>query len=172
MIIGIYLAPKLYRLLRLSKTKNFVCEVAKVTLNALCRSQIIKTSRGDIELKVKEVQKGKISCYITGGTEKESLIFADSLEEVFEKTENQRYIIAKLNDKLEEVNLYYNVPNILATNKDFAVIFSQYWNVRIGKYELIYTRTAKGRKMLLKARMKNMTLKDKVQKKQVYSAFK
>lgn len=88
---------------------------------------------------------------------------------MFTKTENQRYIIAKLTNNLKEINQYYNVPEVLSIKKEYAEIFSKYWGQKIGEHDLIYTKTADGRRKLLKARMKNISYKDKILKKQELS---
>lgn len=102
----------------------------------------------------------------------ENNLFIDSLKEILEKTVNQRYIIVRLNKKLQEANDYYNVPTVLSQNKEMAEVFYTYFKNRIGKCDLIYTKNAEGRRLLLKARASSLSLKDKITRKQVYSNWK
>ena len=93
----------------------------------------------------------------------ESNIFITCLTEIFSKVEGQRYIIST---KRNNLSRYYNIPRIFSNNKENAQSFADSWTQKIGKVELIYTKSAEGRKELLKARMQDMNLKDKISRKQ------
>ena len=162
-ILGIYVIVKSIKIFKNSKSENMLKNVGVVTLNSLIRCGFIKTSRSKIKLNINK-NGNNISCNLTGVDTKEANIFTTCIEEIFSKTENQRYIIARLDKNLKEINDYYNVPSILSTNKELAEVFSKYFKQKIGEHDLVYTRTADGRKMLLKARMKNMNLKNIVSK--------
>lgn len=171
-VLAIFILSKFYKMYKFSKPEKAIKEMGRVVLYSLCRYKFIKTPISSINLKISSKKDTYMSCYITGCTLKESNLFADCLEEVFDKTINQRYIISKLSNNLKNINEYYNVPTILGTNKEYAETFSNYWNQKISPNTLIYTRTAEGRKILLKARMKNLSLKDKIFKNQEFSSFK
>jgi hypothetical protein len=49
---------------------------------------------------------------------------------------------------------YYAVPDVFGNKKEQAVIFEECLKKTGGKYRLVYTRNADGRKLLLKARTK------------------
>ena len=170
-VIGIILLVKIINMFRNSQSKNMIKLMGQVVLNSLIRCKFIKTSRDKIKLQVKEKEKS-VMCYITGATAKEANLFSSSLAEVFSKTTNERYIIARLNKNLKQINEYYNVPNVLSQNKEMAEVFSKYFKQKIGDHDLIYTKTADGRKMLLKARMKNITLKNVFSKDDEMSIFR
>lgn len=171
-IIGIFLSFKLLKVYNSSKSINVLRNIGYITLNSLCRCNFIKTERQRIKLQINKGKKGKVSCYLTGVTLQESNLFADSIEEIFSKTINQRYIISRLTNNLKEIKDYYNVPTVLSSKKEYAEVFSKYWKQKIGEHDLIYTRTAEGRRMLLKARMKNISLNDRISKKQELSNFR
>ena len=97
--------------------------VGGVVLNSLYRCKYISTPRTKIKIVVRKDNKKNVTCAITGCTLKESNLFADCLEEVFTKTENQRYIIAKLTNNLKEINQYYNVPEVLSIKKNMQKFF-------------------------------------------------
>lgn len=162
-ILGIYVIVKTIKIFKNSKTENMLKSIGLITLNSLIRCGFIKTPRSKIKLNINK-SVTNICCNLSGVDTKEANIFTTCIEEIFSKTENQRYIIARLNKNLKEINDYYNVPSILSTNKELAEIFSKYFKQKIGEHDLIYTRTMDGRKMLLKARMKNMTLKNIISK--------
>lgn len=173
LILGIYLLTKIVKIKRLSSSEGNLNELAKVVLDSLYKCKFIKTGRSRIKIVVKkENNKGKISCYLTGTTMQENNLFLDSLKETLAKTVNQRYIIVRLNKKLDDSGDYYNVPTVLSQNKEMAEVFYTFFKARIGKCDLIYTKNAEGRRILLKARTSCLSLKDRITKKQVYSNWK
>ena len=138
------------------KPKNMLKRVGGIVLNSLCDCGYVKTPKRRIKLISNETDYGLTTCHITGATLKESNIFATALSEVFDPISNPRYILARLTKHGKDIKDYYAVPNLLATNKESAQVFSNYWRKKIGNHTLIYTRTAEGRKKLLKIRMKNI----------------
>lgn len=173
LILGIYLLTKIVKIKRLSSSEGNLRELAKVVLDSLYRCKFIKTGKSRIKIVVKkENKKGKIICYLTGTTMQENNLFLDSLKEVLEKTVNQRYIIVRLNRKLEDSGDYYNVPTVLSQNKEMAEVFYTFFKAKIGKCDLVYTKNAEGRRMLLKVRASSLSLKDRITRKQVYSNWK
>lgn len=171
-ILGSILIVKFIDIYKKSKSDNMLKLVGEVVLNSLYRHNFITTPRAKVRLKVEKTDPTHVSSYITGATLKESNLFVDSVEEVFSKTINQRYIIARLNKNLKQINDYYNVPTVLSTKKEMAETFSKYWKQKIGEHDLVYTRTADGRRMLLKARMKDISVKDRITKSQEMSKFR
>lgn len=157
--IGGYLVVRCIDMLIKGKPEKYIKLISEVTLNSLCRCRFIKTPKSKISIKLIKKEK-YIMCYITGATTSEENIFISALNEVFSKTENQRYIIARLNKNLKQINDYYNVPNVLSTKKEFAQVFSKYFRQKIGEHDLVYTNTADGRRMLIKARMRNLNKND------------
>lgn len=167
-ILGIYLAVKLTKIKRLSNSEKNLGELGKVVLNSLYRCKYITTGISRIKVISRRSDIDKIEVYITGANEKESNIFNTAIKETLSKTINQRYIITRLNKKLEEIGDYYNVPTLLGIKKEYAQIFKTYFESKIGKCDLMYTRSAEGRKVLLKARMKSMDLKDRIMNKEEF----
>ena len=141
-----------------SPSKRMLKNVAATTLDSLCACNIIKTPRRKVFLTMRVTEDNQISCSIDGATLKEGTIFSTSVKEVFDTTDDQRYIIARTTKRGREIKDYYNVPSALAGNKEMAEVFSKFWHKRIGNHKLIYTRTTEGRKKLLKIRMKNISV--------------
>lgn len=169
----IYVIVKNSKIKRLSNSNENIKEMGKIVLNSLYRCGFIKTGISRINVVVKSGRKiGSLCCYITGATEVENNIFVTALKEVYAKTINQRYIITRLNKKLEDINDYYNVPTVLGQNKEMAQVFKTYFEKRIGKCDLVYTKSAEGRRYLLKARMKSLGFKDKIKTKEDWLYWK
>lgn len=49
---------------------------------------------------------------------------------------------------------YFVVPTSFSKRKEDAIIFASYMKDYIGSYEVVYTRNAQGRKILLQGRIK------------------
>lgn len=167
-VLAIYITIKFYKIYTMSKSESFIKAVGLITLNSLVAAHMFKTPKKNIKLNVTKNESGCISCYLKGALESEANLFTASMEEVFSKTMNQRYIITPYTHTLKPFTMYYNVPTVLSNNKENALIFSSYWKRKIGKHNLIYTRTEQGRKLLLRARMKDLSVKDKIMHKQEF----
>ena len=160
--IVIYIISKAIKIKKLSTPESTVKAISEVLLSQLIRTRNIKTQSSKIKTKTSN-ENGKISAWIEGASLQESNIFITCLTEIFSKVESQRYIIST---KRNNLSRYYNIPKIFSNNKENAQSFVDSWAQKIGKVELIYTKSAEGRKELLKARMQDMNLKDKISRKQ------
>lgn len=164
----IYIIGKAKKIKQLSNSESTVKVIAEVTLEQLIKTRNIKTNISKIKVKTTN-ENGKVSVWLEGSTIQESNLFVTCLSEIFSKTENQRYIIST---KQNNILRYYNIPKLFSVNKGSAESFVNTWIKKIGKVELIYTKSAEGRKQLLKARMHNLKLKDKMSKKQRMTYWK
>ncbi|MBR3133703.1 MAG: DEAD/DEAH box helicase family protein [Clostridia bacterium] len=156
------------RIKRLSLPENTVRAIGEVVLEALCRDKQIKTSMSKIKV-LSQKSDNRVTCWIEGVTLQESNLFISCLNEVFTKVESQRYI---LSNRKSNIIRYYNVPNIFSNNKENAQRFASIWMKKIGKVELVYTKSAEGRKELLKARMQYLSKGEKISRRQKLSDWK
>lgn len=164
----IYIIAKVRRIKRLSNSSETVKAISDVLLEALVKYRSIKTPLSKIKIKT-ESSNQKVSAWIEGASLQESNLFISCLTEIFSKTESQRYIIST---KRNNISRYYNIPKVFSNNKENAQSFVNIWMKKIGKVELIYTKSAEGRKELLKARMQNIELKDKMSRRQKLADWK
>jgi hypothetical protein len=103
-----------------------------------------------VKVKIDEKQDdNKLHFIIDGVTSRDKVLIINSLEEIFSKIEDQRYIL--VNKKLR-ISTYYSVPSVLSVNKELATIFHKNWTKYVGNSELVYTKATKGRRILLEAR--------------------
>ena len=71
--------------------------------------------------------------------------------------DNPRYIIVRKSRFFKALRSdYHAVPTLLGVNKTLAGTFEKNWRKRVGRCQLVYTRTLEGRKFLLKARVKSL----------------
>lgn len=111
--------------------------------------------------------------YLKGGTMREKELFSQTMIEFFAPIENQRYIL-KAQEKVSDQTEYFAVPSLFDKRKEDAQAFVAQIRKSIGKYDLVYTRSAEGRAILLDARIKALANKQErtFTKKQVMSDLK
>lgn len=91
--------------------------------------------------------------YLKGASMREKEIFAQALTEFFAPIENQRYILKSCH-KVKDQTEFFAVPSMFERRKDDATAFLERIQKSVGKYDLIYIRSAQGRPILLEARIK------------------
>ena len=91
--------------------------------------------------------------YLKGASMREKEIFAQTMAEFFAPIENQRYIL-KACHKVKDQTEFFAVPSMFERRKDDATAFLERIQKSVGKYDLIYIRSAQGRPILLEARIK------------------
>ena len=111
--------------------------------------------------------------YLKGGTMREKELFSQTMIEFFAPIENQRYIL-KAQEKVSDQTEYFAVPSLFDKRKEDALAFVAQIRKSLGKYDLVYTRSAEGRAILLDARIKALANKQErtFTKKQVMSNLK
>ena len=80
----------------------------------------------------------------------------EAIAEVLGPTENPRYLLVRrswLGPILRTD--YHPVPTALGARKEFAEIFRDAWEARVGSSKLVFTRTVEGRLVLLRARARS-----------------
>lgn len=164
----IYIVSKINRIRRLSNSSETVKAIAEVLLECLIKTKNIKTQISKIKIKTSN-ENGGVTAWIEGATLQEANTFITNLSEIFSKTDNQRYIIST---KRNNFSRYYNIPKLFSVNKQQAEYFASVWIKKIGRVELIYTKSSEGRKELFKARMQNLEMKDKISRKQKMADWK
>jgi superfamily II DNA or RNA helicase len=93
-----------------------------------------------------------VSSYLEGGTTYEKNVYSKSIFELLGAIDNPRYLLVKRINRIGSE--YYQVPSILAKNKETAEALLHCMNEQFGLFALVFTRNAWGRRMLLKARKK------------------
>ncbi len=107
---------------------------------------IEKSARGQAEIVVREVSRA---------AEREILI---AVSEILGPIRNPRYILVrKTFFGLVKRRDYHAVPTALARHKNAAEAFTRNWQARVGPSELVFCRSAGGRRILLKARSQSLS---------------
>ncbi|KWV92722.1 DEAD/DEAH box helicase family protein [Erythrobacter sp. YT30] len=99
---------------------------------------------------------GRKDIIVTGvnrATERQIMI---AIAEVLGPVQNPRYLLVRRSWLgLIGRTDYHAVPTALGAKKELAEDFAERWNSRVGSSRLVFTRSAEGRQMLLKARMRS-----------------
>lgn len=97
--------------------------------------------------------------YLAGGTGHDKQLFANCISQFFDEIDNQRYILYAY-DKRDKMDGYFVVPDVFNKRKEDAQLFCDYVKPFIGNYDLVYTRSEGGRKILLQGRIKALANKE------------
>lgn len=139
--------------------------VIRCLVKSLCDANLIDTPYHSVKIRIIEPKDDYVLQFMVDGvTSRDRVLIMTSLEEIFSKVENQRYIL--INKKLVN-STYYSVPKVLSVNKELATLFHKNWNIYIGNSKLVYTKTGPGREILIKARKNSfrITNEDEIFKK-------
>lgn len=147
--------PATLRLIRTGRPDGILKQISLVILETLFEMNIISTNPKMSSLVVHKTTDGY---YISADTLslRDNNIFMQSLSEFLNPIENARYLLVRKNAVLRFLKQvdYYAIPSIIGLNKKNVLLFKKIWQRRIGFCNIIYTRTIKGRNLLLKARVK------------------
>lgn len=100
-----------------------------------------------------EVQQEGVyhALYLKGGSGHDKALFAQCVSELFDELDNQRYILYAPSRK-NKMDGFYVVPELFSKRKEDAYYFKEAMKKYIGNYQLVYTRSSNGRKILLRGR--------------------
>lgn len=124
-------------------------------MSVLVGTKILQTDSSQVEVILEEHGNGEFTICLKGGSQHESSIFIDLLEEVISPVENPRYLLVNRNwiQRKMGIRRYYVVPNMFGRRKEDAIAFHRSWQQHVGRSKLLYTRSIEGRTELLKARL-------------------
>ncbi len=142
----------LWRLIRHGTPERSISQIGRAVLDALEYEGSIDQRAGDFRVYANRNKDGTVFCWIGGGTGQEQATFLRALRETLSPIDNPRYLLARRKIWRLFREDYFAVPDVLARKKEFAEFFAQRWKRLVGPVQLVFTRTAEGRKLLLRAR--------------------
>lgn len=161
-ITFIRMLPKSVRLwwilIRQGRPAQRMALIAKVILRAMEDSGQLSQPRSRYRVICKKLPDDYVCCRLKGASTLECSRFLDGLEELLSPVENPRYLLLQYGDeKRKRVVDCCSVPVVCGQNKKDAEGFKAYWNKTIGPADIVFTRNAKGRRLLLQARHMALT---------------
>jgi superfamily II DNA or RNA helicase len=160
---ALFMGRRAYKTLRLYLKYRDISKdihaIADALLQSLQHQGVVKTEEDKLQVKATVDELGTIYCHLEGASTFEKSAFIACLQEIISPVENPRYLIIR---KSFFANLiaqrdFHAVPEILGRKKKTAVQFEDHWRDHVGRCELVYTRTIKGRKLLLKSRLESLS---------------
>lgn len=165
----------LIKIIRHLNPVNYIKEISKTILNSMIKSNKLLTNKQLVssEIETIKVDDDKIyKVYLKGATVYENNLFIKSLEEIYSKVIDTRYIISIQKKNKLKKDTYFNVPSIWSYNKNEAELFLEEWKTNVCKGNLIYTRSKEGRRLLLKARKNSISYNEKFFRRKEASKWK
>ena len=150
---GGYALKQLPKVIELWNTEKRLYAFGKGIRKALISMNLIEGS--DNRVKVEKNGLNYHAIYLAGGTGRDKALFTKCVNEFFGEIDNQRYLLVR-SKKIKGADDFYAVPECFAKRKEDAACFYECIKPYMGKYDLVYTRSEKGRKVLMEARMKTL----------------
>lgn len=145
-------------LLRHGTVESSMKQVGEAVCETLYEMGCFETDSRSLRVHAEWDHNDFVHCWMEGGKTYEQTLFLDAVQETLEPIENPRYLLVRRTKRgmLRQVD-YHAVPQIMGRKKEHAELFCKKWNRYVGKAELVFTRTPKGRKQLLQARMHSLS---------------
>lgn len=133
-------------------------QIGDALLNALIKAGVVHTANSRLKVEALVDDYGSVYCHLEGGTTFEKSTFINALQEVIGPIDNPRYVIIRKSNFMHFIKQkdYHSVPEIIGRNKILAENFKFQWDRLVGSCDLIFTRSIKGRKTLLRSRVKSL----------------
>ncbi|MCB2066692.1 MAG: DEAD/DEAH box helicase family protein [Erythrobacter sp.] len=132
-------------------------QVGRCLLLALARTGQLSREESAYAVIVRESVSGRHAVALAGGTRADQHRFVDAMGELLGPVQNPRYVLRRQGQALGFRQLdYHAVPTLLGANKDHAELFAALWRDHVGPARLTFTRSADGRRVLLRARARSL----------------
>lgn len=141
---------KLPKLLTMGSPLKRLGKFGQCILRALQKKKLISESNVRVKTDSSRTLQHFIS--LKGGSSRDKNIFVQSVSEFFDEIDNQRYLLVCMK-KRKTMDGYFCVPDALAKNKEDAQLLAECMKPCLGSCEVVYTRNAEGRKLLMEGRI-------------------
>lgn len=156
--------PKLWKIIRLAlryrSLEKYMQTVGEILYDSLYTLGHVQTEPQHVLIDVDEVE-GLLICKIRGGKMYEKNLMMTAWSELLEPIQNPRYILKREPKKIIGIKQkadYLAVPEEIGKRKEDATVFCEKWNEQLEGASIHYTRTPKGRSMLIKARLEAIAM--------------
>lgn len=146
-------------------------DIGRALLDGLQQAGLVSVHLQREYVRVTEHGDATYEVTLDDASEEDAATFVDAYRHLFDPLANQRYLIWRTDQRLPSLPLtalwlplrtlvrsrvgrptYHPVPDVLAVNRQRAEAFAAGWARHVGGGKLVYTRTEKGRRLLLEAR--------------------
>lgn len=160
-ITGVATLASLPRLLRAGRLawrngslEGSLREVVWVTLQALFDAGVVGLSDWEnAAVEIRTSLDGRKDVILTGVSRAAERQVMGAVAEILGPVQNPRYLMVRRSWLGARGRIdYHAVPAALGARKDTAERFAQLWIAQVGSSDLVFTRSAEGRRLLLRAR--------------------
>ena len=135
-----------------SSAEKTVTGLSRAVLKTLQQLKFVENSSG-VKLSVSLSSDAKNICVnLTGAPERDKKVFLKAINELLSPIDDPRYVIVAtkklFNSPVRDYVNSYACPSAFGTNKESAELFGKNLKGPAGNFELIYTRSENGRKIL------------------------
>lgn len=154
---------------------SYLKDFGKAILQALKDAEMVSPQLSFDNLRVEVADGGIYRVFLDYASEKDAATFSECFKEIMSPVTDRRYLVSRNEASLDrnffsplwyviweatrvfrrQDTFYHPVPDMFGANKRVAVIFGRAWAKYVGGGKLIYTRSNKGRDILLRNRIKN-----------------
>ena len=168
-VVALLLSIIFVRYLKTGTIAGVMKQVSIVILETLSGQGLIKTSLRQVGLKVQDDGRGSTYVSCSNLPAEENNLFIQALQEFLDPVENPSYLLVRNSMFLKRIKQtdYFSIPSVIATNRRYVEMFQKLWSKYIGNCDVVYTRSAEGRKLLLKARKHAFSASDKKRSKRL-----
>lgn len=153
LVSGVFALTKLPKVIQLFNAEKRLYAFGNGIRKALVKMNLMEGSGSRVKVDKKGVKYHAV--YLSGGTGRDKSLFTKCINEMFGEINNQRYLMVR-SRKIRGQYDFYVVPECFAKKKEDAMLFYECIKPYMGKYDLVYTRSENGRKVLMEARMKTL----------------
>ena len=149
-----FMGIPLFKYIRNGSVTGSLKSVIQIIMETLSWMGEIQTPLKNVDILIQKQEKGEIFCSVEGLLPAELNLILKSLQEFLNPIENPRYILEREGLSIPYLSQkdYHAVPSVIAAQKKNVLYFKKKWESRIGKCQLIYTRSERGRQLMLKTR--------------------
>ncbi len=158
LLAAIGIARNGYRMFQFSTPQRRMKKIGQAAADALAELGELEDPK-HCRVEVDSAQGLLIAVSLKGGTMRDKTTFALCMEELWGVIDNPRYLLVR-GKNAGRAKEFYAVPEIFGRQKERALVFEKHIRKALGRFQVIYTRTAQGRETLLRARTKSFVNKN------------
>ena len=137
--------------------ESSLAQVTMVVLRALVDADLVNGTELDhAEAEIRTSLDGRKDIVLTGVSHATERLVMQAIAEILGPVQNPRYLLVRSSWMGPRKRIdFHAVPTVLGARKEHAERFAALWESRVGSSKLVFTRTAEGRRLLLKARARS-----------------
>ena len=147
----------MWLMLRHGSLEGSLRQVGEAVVATLAGIGVVDRQSGRVRVRTERGEMGSVKCRLEGGTSYEQSLFSSAMQELLDPIANPRYLLVRRSPLWRGMREdYHCVPRLIGRRKEHAELLARMWRKHVGGSELVYTRSAEGRRVLLRARGRSL----------------